>query len=350
MKKSKCDIIFCGLIRRTDLLEKSIKDFNKLRKKGLIDKIILSTWVDEAEKNPEIISFLKKNKVIILAKPQPADPGVGNIWCQMKSFETGLSKSKKNNFVLRTRTDVYINPEFLEYVFKNKESLLKITYNLPRNIFKFKVWIPWAELTQPFFIADECFFANHEDSKFLINYNPMYDEKYNLGAEIAHVRRFIEPFLKDYPIFYNALKPSSSSKSMKNFFLRFFKPLYIKLWHYPLIKRFSQYLALRDLNKNLNQKPFIELLSVYYSVLYSHFYIKGNFTPNQVIYRDYFIPPKISDEEKLEDFFAKKYAGPKGNLIRAFDDDFLDRLFNKRFAESKLLDDFSKSIEEFNHL
>jgi len=52
--------------------------------------------------NKEMIEFLKKNKVLILASKEPADRGWGNIWCQMKSLEYGLNKIDENQFKSET--------------------------------------------------------------------------------------------------------------------------------------------------------------------------------------------------------------------------------------------------------
>ena len=46
--EKKVDIIFTGLIRNPELIEKSITDFASLRKKGLVNRIIFS---DKADRN-----------------------------------------------------------------------------------------------------------------------------------------------------------------------------------------------------------------------------------------------------------------------------------------------------------
>ena len=121
MKKT-VDIIFTGLIRNTELIKKSMMDFIQLRKKAIVSQIIFSTWDYEVKNNPEIVSFLKDNGAIILPNKEPKFRGFGNINCQMKTLEEGLKKVK-SPFVLKTRADIYIDPSFLEHLFKNKEKL-----------------------------------------------------------------------------------------------------------------------------------------------------------------------------------------------------------------------------------
>ena len=93
--KNKFDIIFTGLFRNFDLLKKSVLDFSRLRKRGLVDKIIFSTWDYEVKNNGDAASFLRKNKVEIIANKEPENKGIGNIFCQMKSLEEGLKKNRK---------------------------------------------------------------------------------------------------------------------------------------------------------------------------------------------------------------------------------------------------------------
>ena len=166
----KIDVVFCGLIREKERFKNSINDLVLLRKQGFVNQIILSTWDYEVKNNPEIVSFLKDNGAIILPNKEPKFRGFGNINCQMKTLEEGLKKVK-SPFVLKTRADIYIDPSFLEHLFKNKEKLLKIKLNLPNgNIFQYKFWIPYFEITKPFYLSDEAYFGYYKDHKLLINY------------------------------------------------------------------------------------------------------------------------------------------------------------------------------------
>ena len=102
----KVDIIFTGLFRKPEIIKHSVNDFVKLRKKGLVNQIICSTWEYEVEKNPDIIAFLKKNDFLIIGNREPPERGYGNINCQMKALEEGLRIVDPQRFVLKTRTDI----------------------------------------------------------------------------------------------------------------------------------------------------------------------------------------------------------------------------------------------------
>ena len=86
-----------------------------------------------------------------------------------------------SEFVLKTRTDVHIDPEF-------------IRNNLPlsgRN----RVWIPWYQRLRPFYMADECFYGTKERIRALVNYDTWYDNNKMWG--ITHMRRFAHPHINN---------------------------------------------------------------------------------------------------------------------------------------------------------
>jgi hypothetical protein len=348
--KKKVDILFCGLIRKEDLLRKSIKDMVSLRKKGLINNIIFSTWDYEVENNPEVSSFLRENGVIIIGSKEPSDWGKGNMRCQMKSLGIGLKRTEKGRFVLKTRPDVYIPLDFLEKVLPSKEKL-KITKDLPKgNIFKYKIWIPWFEITQPFFIGDEFFFGYREDLKFLADYSTIYDKDLYLGPEIHHIRRFIKPFLKQYPIFYSSLKKPSIEKSFKNFLLERSKKYYDKLTQLKTLQKISQNNRFKTLNKLLKQDNFINYLAAYYSILYSHFYIQSPAMPDHIIYKEYSKPLiKLNTTNIDENFSKKKTREPYRLLIQTHNQDFLNNLCEGKVQNTPLAKRFIKALNQFNN-
>ena len=157
------DVLFCGLIREDEYFKKTIKELSQLRNEGFVNQVILSTWDYEIDNHKGMRAFLNKYGVVLVEKKEPEDKGYGNIWCQMKSMENGMKIIKPGSFVLKSRTDVWINLEYMKKLFSDRERL-KIKNNLPgRNIFKFKIWVPWFEITKPFYIADECFFGYYDD-------------------------------------------------------------------------------------------------------------------------------------------------------------------------------------------
>ncbi|MBI5804075.1 hypothetical protein HY450_02430 [Candidatus Pacearchaeota archaeon] len=348
--KKSVDIVFTGLIRKKDIFKKSINDLLEIRKAGLADRIILSTWFGETKEDREMLNFLNKNGVEILESKEPEDKGPGNIWCQMKALEAALQEISSEKFVLKTRADVYINPEFLKKLFSQKDKLLKIESHLPKgDLFQHKVWVIWYEITRPFYIADECFFGHKNDLKLLINYDKSLDEEYTLGAGKSHVRRFAYPFLNDYPIIkdsfgkYNDWNPTKVR-------LRDFLTHKINLRGFKPLKKLNEYNRFRLLRKKLSDENYIEMLAVYYSIMNSHFYVDGDSFPNQVTFNESTAPRVKLDAENFENNLTKeKTVIPLGGQIHDFNNDLLKNICSGKIEKTDLGEKLIKAVEKFNN-
>lgn len=358
MTLSKIDIVFTGLIREYDTFKKSLCDLDKLRKKGLVHNIILSTWIGETAKHPDILEFMDSLNIKIIESKEPEvnlnSPYYKNkdfIWHQMKALDVGLANIESKKFVLKTRSDVYIQPDFIEKLAKEKENLLKIEKNLPNgNIFKYKVWVPWFELTKPFFMADECFFGLKEDLEKLYNYNKDYFEKYDLGPDVHHVMRYINPFLEKYPIFYSSLEKFRKDRSLKNYVKRNYPVMFEKLKKYNFLKKASEKSRFNILNSRLNNQEYVNLLAAYYSVLYSHFYINLTSFKDQIIFRDFYkgeLP--ISDSKIAEKNFGKeKVRFQNSGMIYFYEMNFIRSAVNKNLENTELANKIYIGLDNFN--
>lgn len=343
------DVVFCGLVRDVDSFKKTVDDLKLLHKKGFVGKIILSTWIGEVQKNEGLSSFLKDNGVLILESEEPADRGDGNVWCQMKSLQVGLEAVDSGKFVLKTRTDVYINPDFLEKLFSDKRKILGIVYHLPKgDIFKYKIWAPWFEITKPFFMGDECFFGYKDDLALLINYDCSFDKENYLGPDTTHVRRFVYPFLKDYPIFNEYIRNYGNERFIKNFLMKKAYSIHDFLEKFRTLKYFSEVKRFNILNKRLKEEDFLRCLAAYYMILYSHFYIDSFTFPDQILFKGKPKPILQSDGLILDKNFSRERVLGKnyGGQIYIYDMNFLNGLFEKRMNSTPLSDRMNKIISE----
>ncbi len=354
------DVIFAGLIREHEVLERSVKDLVALRKKRLIDRIIISTKVGESDKHSTIMPFLKKYNVEIIEAEDPEinknSPYYGNrdfVWCQMKNLEVGLNSIESGKFVLKTRADVYIEPRFIEKLAREKETLLKITKSLPNgNVFKYKIWVPWFELAKPFFMADECFFGLKEDLKKLYNYNKDYFEKYDLGPDVHHVMRFIDPFLEKYPVFYSSMQKYSKDRNMKNFVKRNYPKLYEKLKRYYFLKKASENSRFNILNSRLKDQDYINILAAYYYVLHSHFYIDLVSFKDQIVFRDFYSGtlPRSNNKIAENNFSKEKVRFPGSGMIYFYEMGFINALLEGNLEETPLANKLLEGIKHFEQL
>lgn len=352
MKKA-VDVVYCGLVRDLELFKKSILDLQNLRKEGLVDRIIFSTWKREIKKYLGLDIFLKKSNIDIIESEEPKTRGWGNIWCQMKSLDVGLDALKDKGFVFKTRADLYIEPKILKRLFLEKEELLKIKKNLPKgNIFKYKVWNHFYELKNPFMMGDVIFLGYKDDLKHLINYDMAYEEEYDIKKldHGEHVMRFIHPFLKDYPILYNVLEKHAKRDPLVTF-ASLFSDKYINLRKIKFFNKLKDLKHFNIIKNRLKDENYMDILAAYYYILYSHFYVYNDIENPIAIGK--FIGLKVVDIDAKD--FSKNFTREKINeagLDRTFvfDMELLENIFNKNIVKNELNDRLLRAIERFENV
>lgn len=315
-------VIFTGLVRDQELFVKSIKDLVKFRHENMVDEIIFSTWIGEIDKYDGLRHALAVYDChLVEGEPPPGSPG--NIWHQMKSLYLGLELIKDNSYCLKTRADLFIKPEFIRKLISDKDYLnisLQDDYN---PIFEKKVWIPYFEITKPFYMADECFFGRTIDIKKLVNLDASYDVLYNIDCGITHIRRFIHPFVQKMPFLKQYLKYAAYSGHSTPF-------------------RFE------ILQHNLESSFYLRCLAIYYRILHTHFRVESDYTPEQFSFRHECINPTVSLNEKefRSNFAPEKSWNPKGGHIYAYNEAWLDNLFNRNMHSDDSLSKLYKYLDD----
>ncbi|MDB3972306.1 hypothetical protein N9400_02595 [Candidatus Thioglobus sp.] len=275
------NVIFTGLIRTDNRFKNSINDLLELRKKGLINQIILSTWIDELDNYQGLKGFLKNNNIQILESVPPSSCK-GSFLHQSRSLHLGLDAIKDRDLMIfKTRADLYVEKIYLEKILNLD---LNISIHLS-HVFEKRVWLPWFEITKPFYLADECFLATYNDSKKLVNYNMIYDVHYNIDSGVSHIRRFVEPFLPVYPIFEVYLNYLGTTAHGTN--LRF-----------------------KVLNELVNDEDYRKFLKLYYFVIKNYFYIGLDDATNYIHFRKW-SKSVFELPNSVEEAFDEKYSWDK---------------------------------------
>ncbi|MBT3883741.1 MAG: hypothetical protein HOF70_03090, partial [Rhodospirillaceae bacterium] len=184
------------------------------------------------------------------AVPEPQSWS-GNMLSQMMSLQVGLRRVPEGNRVLKTRTDVFIEPDAFAHVLA-QDCSLKFPENFARaaHIFENKVWVWGAEATSPFYIHDLFFFGHKRDMAKLVNMDIRYDVMYQMSKERIHIRRFLHPFLYEFPIFERFLNIENVLGATHDF---------------PNEYRYS---VLRQLLQN---DTYVRILALYYQILSLYF-------------------------------------------------------------------------------
>lgn len=145
-----------------------------------IRDIILVTWnstdIEFVKHNTSIKKILVSNKKFDLSSQY-----------QKYLYDIGIeyidnNYKEENIFILKTRMDVFIGDHQLNYIFSQDYKI-----NLKNTSFQYKIWIPWAHITKPFYMEDACFYSHISVMKKL---SPYVDELFHDQGH-SHIRWFL---------------------------------------------------------------------------------------------------------------------------------------------------------------
>tara|TARA_B110000238_G_C16043496_1_gene402922 strand:+ start:38 stop:1102 length:1065 start_codon:yes stop_codon:yes gene_type:complete len=271
------NIIFTGLISVESRFRKSVKSLEVLKKQRIIDQIILSTWIGELDKYEDLRKYLIKNDIKIIESTPPTNCK-GSILFQMKALHKGLDHvNDKELMVLKTRPDLYLSNNYLL-------GIIKIDLNINDDnvsVFEKKVWVPWFEVTKPFYLADECIYSTFNDMRKLVNYDMIYDSYYRIDSGVSHIRRFIDPFIENYPILQKYLK-------------------YLSTTAHGTVNRFEV------LDEFMENEDYWKFIYLYYYIVKNYFYIGVNNTES-IEFRKW-SESTIALPKELKEVFKKEYS------------------------------------------
>ncbi len=190
-------ILIIGQNKQNEYFKKSIELY--LARNDITD-IILVTW------NTTNIEFIKSNtsikKVLVHNKNFAL-----SIEYQKYLYDIGIryidnNYKEENIFILKTRMDVFINNHQLNYIFSQNYKI-----NLQNTLFQYKIWIPWAHITKPFYMEDACFYSHISVMK---NLSPYIGNLFNDQGH-SHIRWFLLLARE-----YNLYREPNTYKDYKN--------------------------------------------------------------------------------------------------------------------------------------
>jgi hypothetical protein len=299
-------IVFTGLLRDKDMFLRSLDAF---RGNGEVQEIILSTWNKEAADNLEFLTKISKQYDLTLAAVPEPQSWSGNMLSQMMALQIGLRQVPEGNRVLKTRTDVFIEPDAFGHVLAQDGALdFPENFARVRHIFEQRVWVWGAEATSPFYIHDLFFFGHKRDVAKLVNMDIRYDVMYQMSKERIHIRRFLHPFLYDFSIFERFLHVENVLGTTHDF---------------PNEYRYS---VLRQLLQN---ETYVRILSLYYQIL--SLYFSNNWGTGRVFeWRDQPEQIAFNGDQSISEFLLGK---PELKAIMPLGDDYFRGVTSGKFRD-----------------
>jgi hypothetical protein len=204
MNERPLSVIITGLVRDRDRLLRALDAFRSVPQVKQI--VLASSDAGKSEESAFLAKLAQQAGVVVVQVPETPNWS-GNMLAQMAALHVGLIQVPAGNLVLKSRSDLYLEPRAVRHVL-NADRRLSLPANMTRQgaAFEEKVAVWGIEATSPFYIHDLFFLGTKRDVARLVNMDVRYDLLYKLTKEKIHIRRFLHPFLYDYPIFETFLR------------------------------------------------------------------------------------------------------------------------------------------------
>lgn len=211
--------IVTGFTRARLLMERSMETLLRLRRDGVIDRILYVTW-DRPDIDVHLEPLASMPEVDLARVPQPDLRGShfeNSIVYQIRNLEAALALVPEDEaLVLKTRPDFIIAEPFLRAKIEAFDTLCAppdyaetLGLFAPPRQFARKMWVPWSFGSIPFFNDDAVFMGMKGDVAKLADRRaepllaPLDDYDRLI---LTHVGRFVAPFWDAYPIFRNYVR------------------------------------------------------------------------------------------------------------------------------------------------
>lgn len=201
-----------GLMRDLPAFLGIFQHLVSLRAQGLLDQIVVSTWIGQVSGNPELRRLLESQDIIVTESVEPRPNPSGHNLHQMKAVLAALDLCPDDAFVIKLRTDkldfhVPENASLLVTMLTGAQDLSILDQEWPR-VFQQRVSVSGGMLHRLFNHADQLFGGLRGDLVRLVNFDFRYVEIFqNLRTEQWW---FSRPFVDKMPIFQDYFRSAPS--------------------------------------------------------------------------------------------------------------------------------------------
>lgn len=213
------DAIVTGFVKSPMLLERSLAPLRALKQEGTLREIICVTW-DSSGIDPFVAPLERMPDIRLVRVPQPdveGSPNQRGVTYQVRNLDEALSQvDGEDALILKTRPDVVADADLLREKITNFDTLCAVPPDrsalgvaMPKPVLRNKIWIPWADATQPFFFEDAMFLGRKRDLRKLVT--KLSPEDLEILADplcgwFAHIVRYARIFTGSYPLFARYLR------------------------------------------------------------------------------------------------------------------------------------------------
>jgi len=208
------DAVVIGFAKNTELCRRAFEPLLDLRQQGVLRDIHYVTW-DSAEIDAFVAPVTALGGIQITRVPQPETSGNRNqrgLVYQTRNLEAAFRRvAEPDALLVKLRPDYIFRTGFLKTKLQGfdrfcaKSAATSIhAVTMPPSPFERKIWIAWADASQPFFHDDAAFIGLKSDLLKLTGDNvesrlPLLEDL-SCGS-LVHVLRYAPAFLPLYPMF-----------------------------------------------------------------------------------------------------------------------------------------------------
>jgi hypothetical protein len=93
------------MVRDAEAVRSRFRFLGDLKRRGVIDQVVFSTWVGEAFKDAEVTAIIKENGFQVVESQQPELVSLGHFIHQIVTLDNGLRACPDDAFIFKSRTD-----------------------------------------------------------------------------------------------------------------------------------------------------------------------------------------------------------------------------------------------------
>jgi hypothetical protein len=210
------DAIVTGFTKSAELCEASFAPLRALKRAGVVRRIVYTPGLDQHVAPVEAMSDVD---LVRVEEPKPSGtPFQRGVVYQVRNLECALAQiPERDALIVKLRPDFIAKAEFLQRKIADFDSLCAPSrmsvagIQPPPSPFSAKIWIPWADGSQPFFYEDAACIGLKRDLEALVTPNVerligVLNVSENIYGPFAHVARFGAIFGDKWPIFARYLR------------------------------------------------------------------------------------------------------------------------------------------------
>lgn len=244
--------VICGLVRDRAAFEEKINSLVQWRSEGIVEEIVISTWLGELNAYEGLSKNLADKGVIVLEIREPELILSGHRIHQMKTLAYGLEACPRDSHVLKLRADLFSFFPGLKQVLEGRVNTGIASDPGWPQIFNERIIVGLCLPIQPFFLGDIYFYGLRDDLRKLVTFtlepelcsllmNP--EQVFHFAPFRNHFQFFLQYFrINPGLIYYSAEIASELVKFLLNetFFLRTLAAWLILLRRYYRIGFFER--------------------------------------------------------------------------------------------------------------